>query len=38
MQERASSLGGTLRVESEPGEGTRIVLELNQPEVRNNSS
>ena len=36
MQERASRLGGKLRVESEPGEGTRIVLELNQPEVRNN--
>jgi two-component system nitrate/nitrite sensor histidine kinase NarX len=36
MQERASSLGGTLRVESEPGEGTRIVLELNQPEIRSN--
>ena len=38
MQERASRLGGTLRVESEPGEGTRIVLQLNQPEVRNNPS
>jgi two-component system nitrate/nitrite sensor histidine kinase NarX len=36
MQERASRLGGTLRVESEPGEGTRIVLELNQPEIQNN--
>jgi two-component system nitrate/nitrite sensor histidine kinase NarX len=36
MRERASRLGGILRVESEPGEGTRIVLELNQPEVRNN--
>ena len=38
MQERASRLGGTLRVESEPGEGTRIVLELNQPEIQNNQS
>jgi two-component system nitrate/nitrite sensor histidine kinase NarX len=32
MRERAARLGGELRVESEPGEGTRIVLELNQPE------
>jgi len=31
MRERASRLGGKLQVESEPGEGTRIVLELNQP-------
>ena len=38
MQERASRLGGTLRVESEPGEGTRIVLELNQPGTHNNPS
>jgi len=38
MQERASRLGGTLRVESEPGEGTRIVLELNQPGTQNNHS
>jgi two-component system nitrate/nitrite sensor histidine kinase NarX len=38
MQERASRLGGTLRVESEPGEGTRIVLELNQPGIHNNPS
>ena len=36
MSERASRLGGELRVESEPGEGTRIVLELNQPEVKSN--
>ncbi|MGB5179723.1 MAG: ATP-binding protein [Gammaproteobacteria bacterium] len=33
MRERASRLGGELRVESEPGEGTRIVLELKQPEI-----
>ncbi len=36
MRERAARLGGKLRVESEPGEGTRIVLELNQPEVKSN--
>jgi two-component system nitrate/nitrite sensor histidine kinase NarX len=30
MRERASRLDGKLHVESEPGEGTRIVLELNQ--------
>ncbi|RLA03605.1 MAG: histidine kinase [Gammaproteobacteria bacterium] len=36
MRERASRLGGELRVESEPGEGTRIVLELNQPETKSN--
>jgi two-component system nitrate/nitrite sensor histidine kinase NarX len=36
MRERASRLGGELRVESEPGEGTRIVLELKQPEVKSN--
>ena len=35
MRERAARLGGELRVESEPGEGTRIVLELNQPEITN---
>ena len=35
MRERAARLGGMLRVESEPGEGTRIVLELNQPEIAN---
>ena len=38
MQERASRLGGTLRVESEPGEGTRIVLEIKQPELQSNPS
>ena len=36
MRERAARLGGELRVESEPGEGTRIVLELNQPENESN--
>jgi two-component system nitrate/nitrite sensor histidine kinase NarX len=38
MQERASHLGGTLRVESEPGEGTRIVLEIKQPEIQSKPS
>jgi two-component system nitrate/nitrite sensor histidine kinase NarX len=38
MQERASRLGGILRVESEQGEGTRIVLELNHPEIQNKPS
>ena len=38
MQERASRLGGTLRVESEPGEGTRIVLEIKQPEIQSKPS
>ena len=38
MQERASRLGGTLRVESEPGEGTRIVLELNHPGIQDKPS
>ncbi len=33
MRERAARLGGELRVESEPGEGTRIILELKQPET-----
>ena len=31
MRERAARLGGKLRVESERGEGTRVVLELNTP-------
>jgi len=32
MRERAERIGGTLRVESEPGEGTRVVLEFDEPE------
>ena len=28
MRERAAKIGGELRVESEPGEGTRVVLEI----------
>jgi two-component system nitrate/nitrite sensor histidine kinase NarX len=31
MRERAERLGGKLRVESEPGEGTRVVLEFTMP-------
>jgi len=32
MRERAERIGGTLRVESEPGEGTRVVLEFDEPQ------
>jgi two-component system nitrate/nitrite sensor histidine kinase NarX len=32
MRERAERIGGTLRVESEPGEGTRVVLVFGKPE------
>jgi signal transduction histidine kinase len=28
MRERAESVGGTLAVESQPGQGTRVVLQL----------
>jgi two-component system nitrate/nitrite sensor histidine kinase NarX len=31
MRERAGRLGGILRVESEPGEGTRVALDITQP-------
>ena len=33
MQERAKRIGGTVRIESEPGEGTRILLQFRYPEV-----
>lgn len=33
MRERASKIGGNLRIESEPGEGTRVVLEFDAPET-----
>ena len=33
MQERAKRIGGTVRIESEPGEGTRILLHFRYPEV-----
>ena len=31
MRERAGRMGGTLRVESEPGEGTRLLLSFRYP-------
>jgi len=34
MRERAARLGGDLKVESEPGEGTRILLQLNQSNIQ----
>lgn len=33
MQERAKRIGGTVRIESEPGEGTRILLRFRYPDV-----
>jgi len=38
MRERAARLGGILRVESEPGEGTRVALEISQPVVERSPS
>jgi two-component system nitrate/nitrite sensor histidine kinase NarX len=35
MRERANKIGGNLRIESEPGEGTRVVLEINKPPAGN---
>jgi two-component system nitrate/nitrite sensor histidine kinase NarX len=32
MEERAKRIGGTVRIESEPGEGTRILLRFRYPE------
>lgn len=34
MRERAARLGGTLNIESDPGEGTRVELEFNVPPQR----
>lgn len=34
MRERASRIGGVLRIESEPGEGTRVVLEFEGPKTQ----
>jgi len=34
MRERAARLGGTLNIESEPGEGTRVELQFNVPPQR----
>ena len=33
MQERAKRIGGTVRIESEPGGGTRILLQFRYPEA-----
>lgn len=33
MQERAKRIGGTVRIESEPGEGTRILLRFRYPDI-----
>jgi len=38
MRERAARIGGNLRVESEPGEGTRVLLEIAKPEAERNTS
>ncbi len=38
MDERAKRIGGSVRIESEPGEGTRILLHFHYPEVVANSS
>jgi two-component system nitrate/nitrite sensor histidine kinase NarX len=38
MRERASRIGGDLKIESEPGEGTRVVLEINHTTPDKNSS
>ena len=32
LQERATRIGGTLRIESEPGEGTRVILRFKRPQ------
>ena len=32
LQERAARIGGTLRIESEPGEGTRVILRFRRPQ------
>jgi two-component system nitrate/nitrite sensor histidine kinase NarX len=34
MRERALRIGGSLRVDSEPGEGTRVVLELDETKTK----
>ncbi len=34
MKERANRFGGRLRIESEPGEGTRIILSFNESDLK----
>lgn len=34
MKERANRFGGQLRIESEPGEGTRIILSFNESDMK----
>ena len=38
MRERALRFGGDLRIESDPGEGTRVVLVFSQPESEGHSA
>ena len=33
MQERAASVGGTIRLNSSPGQGTRVVVEIERQEA-----
>lgn len=38
MRERAGKIGGDLRIESEPGEGTRVMLEIRNPAASGNKT
>ena len=38
MRERASKIGGELKIESEPGEGTRVVLEISNKKLEQQPS
>ena len=38
MEERAKRIGGTVKIESEPGEGTRILLHFHYPEISPSTS
>ena len=37
MDERAKRIGGTIRIESEPGEGTRLILHFNYQNIENSN-